>query len=166
MGNMNQDLMDKIITFRIIALWCQLHWALYQENLKDHSWRIFCPDGIIPDSGLTGLNNTHTYTHTHIYIYIYIYIWALWLNCSPMARDIRVQSQIESYQRLKTWYLMPPCLTLSIIRYGSRIKSNSRKRIASFPTSRCCSYWKGSLRVTLDYGRQLYLLYIYIYILK
>ena len=26
---------------------------------------IFCPDGIIPDSGLTGLNN--------IYIYIYIY---------------------------------------------------------------------------------------------
>ena len=25
---------------------------------------IFCPDGIIPDSGLTGLNNT--------YIYIYI----------------------------------------------------------------------------------------------
>ena len=27
----------------------------------------FCPDGIIPDSGLTGPNNT-------IYIYIYIYI--------------------------------------------------------------------------------------------
>ena len=30
---------------------------------------IFSPDGIIPDSGLTGLNNT--YTHTYIYIYIY-----------------------------------------------------------------------------------------------
>ena len=28
---------------------------------------IFCPDGIIPDSGLTGLYN--------IYIYIYIYIY-------------------------------------------------------------------------------------------
>ena len=29
---------------------------------------------------------------------------------------------VESYQRLKKWYLMPPWLTLSIIRYGSRVK--------------------------------------------
>ena len=28
----------------------------------------------------------------------------------------------ESYQRLKKCYLMPPCLTLSIIRYRSRVK--------------------------------------------
>ena len=27
-------------------------------------------------------------------------------------------SQVESYQRLKKWYLMSPCLTLSIIRWG------------------------------------------------
>ena len=33
-----------------------------------------------------------------------------------------VQSQVESYQRPQKWYLMPPCLTLSIIRYGSRVK--------------------------------------------
>ena len=48
----------------------------------------------------------------------------LWyeLECSPMARETWVQSQVESYQRLKKWYLMPPCLTLSIIRYGSRVK--------------------------------------------
>ena len=26
------------------------------------------------------------------------------------------QSHVESYQRLKKWYLMPPCLTFSIIR--------------------------------------------------
>ena len=45
----------------IIALWYQLHWALYQENLNVHSWMIFCPDGIIPDSGLTGLNNIYIY---------------------------------------------------------------------------------------------------------
>ena len=31
-------------------------------------------------------------------------------------------SQVESYQRLKKWYLMLPCLALSIIRYGSRVK--------------------------------------------
>ena len=36
------------------------------------------------------LHNTHTHTHTHTYIYIYIYMY------------------IESYQRLKIWYLMPP----------------------------------------------------------
>ena len=40
-------------------------------------------------------------------IYIYIYI---------IARDTWVQSPVESYQRLKKWHLMPPCLTLSIIR--------------------------------------------------
>ena len=45
-----------------------------------------------------------------------------WLECSPMARKTCVQSQIESYQRLKKWYLMLPCFTLSIIRYGSRVK--------------------------------------------
>ena len=60
--------------------------------------------------------------------------------------------------KTQKWYLMPPCLTLSIIRYGSRVKwSNPRKGIAPSPTPRCSSYWKGSLRVALDYGRQLYL---------
>ena len=76
------------------------------------------------------------------------------------SRETWVQSLVESYQRLKKWYLMPPCLTLSIIRYGSRVKwSNPGRGVAPFPTLRCSSYWKGSLLVTLDYGRQLYLLY-------
>ena len=49
-----------------------------------------------------------------------------------------VQSQVESYQRLKKWYLMPPCLTLSIIRYGSRVKwSNPGKGVAPSPTPWC-----------------------------
>ena len=61
------------------------------------------------------------------------------LKCSPMARETWVQSQVESYQRLKKWYLMPPCLTLSIIRYGSRVKwNNPRKGVAPSPTP-CCS---------------------------
>ena len=41
---------------------------------------------------------------------------ALWVECSPMIRETRVQSQVKSYQRLKKWYLMSSCLTLSIIR--------------------------------------------------
>ena len=56
-----------------------------------------------------------------------------------MARETWVQSQVESYQRLKKWYLMPPCLTLSIIRYGSRVKwGNPGKGVAPSPTP-CCS---------------------------
>ena len=55
-----------------------------------------------------------------------------------MARETWVQSQVESYQRLKKWYLMPPCLTLSIIRYGSRVKwSNPGKWVAPSPTPLC-----------------------------
>ena len=47
-------------------------------------------------------------------------------------------SQIESYQWPKKWYLMPPCLTLCIIRYGSSVRwSNLGKRVASSPTPQC-----------------------------
>ena len=76
-----------------------------------------------------------------------------------MARDTWVQSKVESYQRLKKWYLIPPCLTHSIIRYGSRVKwSNPGKGVETSLTPWCSSNRKGSLRVTLDYGRQLYFL--------
>ena len=61
---------------------------------------------------------------------------------------------------------MPPCLTLSIIWQWSRVKwSNPWKGVAPSLIYRCSSYWKGSLRVTLDYDHQLYNnTYIYIYI--
>ena len=63
---------------------------------------------------------------------------------------IWVQSQVESYQRFKKWYLMPPCLILSIIRYGSRVKWVSlEKGVAPSPIPRCSSYRKVSLQVTL-----------------
>ena len=83
-----------------------------------------------------------------------------WHNvCSPMAQETWVQSQVDSYQRLKKkkkWYLIPLCLTLSIIRYRSRVKwIIPGKGVAPSPTPRCSSYQKGSLRVTLDYGCQL-----------
>ena len=64
--------------------------------------------------------------------------------------------------KTQKWYLIPPCLTLSIIRYGSRVKwSNPGKGVAPSPIPWCSSYGKGSLRVTLNYSRQLYLLYAY-----
>ena len=51
--------------------------------------------------------------------------------CIKRPQETRVQSQVESYQRLKKWYLMPPCLVLSIIRLGSRVKwGNPGKGVA------------------------------------
>ena len=59
-------------------------------------------------------------------------------------------------QRLKKWYLILTCLTVSIIRYISRVKwSNLWKRVAPSPTPQCSSCWKRCLWVALDYGRQL-----------
>ena len=84
-----------------------------------------------------------------------------WVECSPMIRETLVQSQVASYQRLKKWDLIPPCLTLNNIRYASRVKwSNPEKGVAPSPTPRCSSYWKGSLLVALDYGRQLYFTFL------
>ena len=41
---------------------------------------------------------------------------------------------------------MPPYLTFSIIRKGSKVKwSNQGKGLSPSPTPRCSSYWKGSL---------------------
>ena len=77
------------------------------------------------------------------------------IECLPMVRKTWVQSQVGSYQRLLKWYLIPPCLTLSNIRYVSRVKwSNLGKEVAPSPTPRCSSYRRGSLLVALDYGRQ------------
>ena len=74
-----------------------------------------------------------------------------------MAWETWVQNQVASHQRLKKWYLIPPFLTLSNIKCISRVKwSNPGKGVAPSPTPRRCSYWKGSLRVALDNGHQLY----------
>ena len=56
--------------------------------------------------------------------------------------------------------MIPPCLTLSNIRYISRVKwSNPGKEVAPSSTLWCSSYWKGSLLVALNNGCQIYLLY-------
>ena len=60
---------------------------------------------------------------------------ALCIECLPMTPETEVQSQVESYQRLKKWFLILPCLTLSIIRYVSRVKwSNPGKGVVPSST--------------------------------
>ena len=57
---------------------------------------------------------------------------------------------------------MPPWLTLSIIRYASRVKwVNPGKEVAPSPTPWCSSYRKGSLRDTLNYSHQLTISYFF-----
>ena len=61
---------------------------------------------------------------------------------------------------------MPPCLALSIIRYGSRIKwSNAGKGVVPSPATWCSCYEKGAFGSSSTIvANIIYLLYIYIYI--
>ena len=71
------------------------------------------------------------------------------LTAGPMTLETRVRSQVESYQRLKKWYLMP---LLNTRHYKVWVKgkwSNPGKGVVP----RCSSYWKGSLWVALDYSQ-------------
>ena len=84
---------------------------------------------------------------------------AEWVECSPMAKETWVQSQVESYQRLKKWYLIALCLRFSIEKYVSRVNwSNLGKGIVPSLIPQGSSYWNESLPVILNYGQQLYLL--------
>ena len=63
----------------------------------------------------------------------------------------RLQSKVESYQRLKKWDLIPLWLALSTIRWGSRVKwSKPGNGVAPSLTTRYSSYWIGTLCVTLN----------------
>ena len=65
----------------------------------------------------------------------------------------------------KTQKMLLDASLLNTQHYKVRIKGKveqSREGVAPSPTHWCSSYRKGSLRVTLDYGRQLYLL-MYVY---
>ena len=63
--------------------------------------------------------------------------------------------------------MIPPCLTLSNIKYVSRVEwNNPGKGVALSPTLQCSSYWKGSLLVTLNYGHLLFLFIQYSIISK
>ena len=62
----------------------------------------------------------------------------------------------------KTQKMVLDSSLLNTQHYKVRIKGRveqSREGVAPSPTPWCSSYRKGSLRVTLDYGRQLYLLF-------
>ena len=53
------------------------------------------------------------------------------VECSPMVQETGFPSQVESYQRLKKWYLMLPCLTLSIIKVRIKGKVELSREMSS-----------------------------------
>ena len=63
----------------------------------------------------------------------------------------------------KTQKMVLDATLLNTQHYKVRIKSKvepSREKSSASPTPRCSSYRKGSIRVTHEYGRQLYLFFI------
>ena len=85
---------------------------------------------------------------------------AEWVECSPIPD--RVIPKTQKMVLVTSWLN-----TQHYIRYGSRVKwSNPGKGAAPSLTPWCCSNWKGSLWVTLDYGHQLYyIINIYLWML-
>ena len=121
-----------------------------------------------------------------LYIYIYIYMgikcnwenfykkWSAQLSQSGIldigtmvrvfANGPRDQDSIAGRVIPMTQKILFDVALLNA-RYGSKVKwRNPRKGVAPSPTTWCSSYRKGSLRVTLNYGRQLIYIYIYIVI--
>ena len=106
------------------------------------------------------------YIYIYIYIYICIYVPDIGLAVRVFANGPGDLGSIPDRVISKTQKMVLDASLLNTQHYKVRIKSKvepSREGVAPSPTSWCSSYRKGSLRVTLDYGRQLYYLYVYIY---
>ena len=96
----------------------------------------------------------NTYKEVFLRAFITVSLW-----CCRWQYNTMTRSQVESYQILKK--MVFDAFWLNTQHYKVRVKgkcSNSGKRIISSPTPQCSAYWKGSLRVTLDYSRPIYLL--------
>ena len=137
-------------------------------NLQFHSWNPEIAHKISHWSAKCGKISWLKYQATiflHDAFSIDIVCWPSSLSVCQLPGRLEFNPRSSHTKDFKIWYLMPSCLIFSIIRYGSRVKwSNPAKGVAPFPTLLCSSYWKGSLRVTLDYGRQLLWLVVFIYL--
>ena len=66
----------------------------------------------------------YIYIYIYIYVYIYIYIYIYNQHIGIMVRVLARRPEFNprsSDTKDSKMYLMSPCLTLSIIRYGSRV---------------------------------------------
>ena len=90
------------------------------------------------------VSSLYIYFSISLLLKIFLHRLALWLECSPMARETCVRSQVELYQRLKKMVLDASLLNTQ--HYKVRIKGKveqSRERSSALPYTRCSSYQKG-----------------------
>ena len=110
--------------------------------------------------------HTKVWKHLMIPIYIYIVVLDIGLAVRVFANGLGDLGSIPGRVIPKTQKMVLDASLLNTQHYKVRIKGKvgqSKKEEAPSPTPWCSSYRKGSLRVTLDYGRQLYYLtFLYI----
>ena len=58
---------------------------------------IFCPDGITPNSGLTGPNNTYIYIYIYIYTHIYKYVFMYSYICIHICTYVYIYKYVSTY---------------------------------------------------------------------
>ena len=86
---------------------------------------------------------------TNVWLSFSFYHRALWEALIKVKDSMR---HFFSFTRI----LIKDCFPLSIIRYGSRVSGTIQgKGVVPSPIPRCSSYWKMTLRVTLNYTHQL-----------
>ena len=88
-------------------------------------------------------------------------LWVIGLVGRVFANGPGNRGSIPGHVIPKTLKMVLDASLLNTQQYKVCIKvkvEQSRKGIVPSPTPRCSSYWKGSLLVSLNYGRQLYLL--------
>ena len=103
-----------------------------------------------------------------LYIYIYIYILDIGIMVRVFTNSLGDLGLIPGRVIPMTKIIVLDAILFNIQHYKVRIKSkvnNAGNGVAPSPTPWCSSNQKGSLRVTLDYGSQLYLL-LYTYIVS
>ena len=104
--------------------------------------------------------------YIYIYIYICVCVCARGLGVRVFANGPGDLGSIPGRVMPKTQKMVLDASLLNTQNYKVRIKGKveqSREGVVPSPTHWCSIYRKGSLRVTLDNGHQLYYLYIYIY---
>ena len=118
-------------------------WSSYLECLRDQDLDCSC---ILYNLSYQSKNDT---------------VLAQWVECSPMIRVDLGSIPGRIIPMIFKMVLDTSLLNTQQYKVHMRVKwSNPGKGVVPSPIHCCSSYWKGSLLVALDYGRQLYLLTI------
>ena len=109
----HQQLKKKSIKYKNF-IWVLLSWKVSFHILLKKNVFSFWPSNFFFLFARSFINLSFTF--------FFFFLLAQRVECLLVVWETQVQPQVMSYQRLKKWYLRSPCLTLSNIRYVSRVK--------------------------------------------